>query len=191
MYFRSQTPHDYYELRTWVYGGALFDRIVEDGHLDEPITVNIVRQMLLGLQHLKRCSVLHRDLKPENLMMVSKAYHGLKIIDFGFACYYEERNPPRLMAGTTAYSAPETLGYENQHFATDLWSVAVIAFEILSGITPFEVPQDGPNKDRELTEPEVSANITRVRYTFDDDGIVDASKEAKDFISSILVKNIK
>ncbi|KAL3316673.1 hypothetical protein Ciccas_004677 [Cichlidogyrus casuarinus] len=171
-----------------VTGGALYDRIYEDAELTEQLTVCFIRQMLLGLKHLEKCSVLHRDLKPENLMLVDKKHHRLKIIDFGFACFFDKSRPPRLLAGTPVYSAPETLNYDNQCFATDLWSVAVIAYEILSGITPFEVPQGGGDAERTLEQNEILNNISLVKYSFDDEGVADASVEAKSFISSVLVR---
>ncbi|CAH8461298.1 unnamed protein product [Heterobilharzia americana] len=172
----------------YVPGGALYNRIEKEGSLDEAITVSIVRQVLLGLKHLQDCSVIHRDLKPENLMMVQSSGYRLKIIDFGLAMFYSGSLCPPIPAGTLTYIAPETQNCDPQTYTTDLWSVAVIAYEILAGITPFEIPQDGC-RDRTLTNHEISLNITHVRYDFDDPGIVDVSNEAKDFIKQILVRD--
>lgn len=60
----------------------------------------------------------------------------------------------------------------------------------MSGITPFEVPYDG-DPNRQLSSREILLNITKVRYNFNDEGIVDVSKEAKDFIKRILVRDPK
>ncbi|TNN10116.1 Myosin light chain kinase, smooth muscle [Schistosoma japonicum] len=172
----------------YVPGGALYNRIEAEGSLDEAITVSIIRQILLGLKHLQDCSVIHRDLKPENLMMVQATGYRLKIIDFGLAVFYQSSQCTPIPAGTLTYIAPETQNCDPQSYTTDLWSVAVIAYEILAGITPFEIPQDGC-RDRVLTNQEISLNITHVRYDFDDPGIVDVSNEAKDFIKQILVRD--
>ncbi|CAI2725311.1 unnamed protein product [Schistosoma spindalis] len=174
----------------FVPGGALYNRIEKEGSLDEAITVCIIRQILLGLKHLQDCSVIHRDLKPENLMMVQASGYRLKIIDFGLAVFYQSSQCTPIPAGTLTYIAPETQNCDPQSYTTDLWSVAVIAYEILAGITPFEIPQDGC-RDRILTNQEISLNITHVRYDFDDPGIVDVSNEAKDFIKQILVRDPK
>ncbi|KAF5400095.1 hypothetical protein PHET_06548 [Paragonimus heterotremus] len=171
-----------------VPGGALFERISEEGTLDECIAAKIIRQLLKGLKHLKNCRVLHCDLKPENLMLCKPRGYALKIIDFGLACFYDKSLPPRKPAGTLTYLAPETQNFDPQSYATDLWSVAVIAYEILSGITPFEVPANG-DPERKLSSREISLNITKVTYSLDEDGIADASSEAKDFIKRILVRN--
>ncbi|KAF8561880.1 hypothetical protein P879_03375 [Paragonimus westermani] len=171
-----------------VPGGALFERISAEGTLDECIAAKIIRQLLKGLKHLKNCRVLHCDLKPENLMLCKPRGCALKIIDFGLACFYDKSLPPRKPAGTLTYLAPETQNFDQQSYATDLWSVAVIAYEILSGITPFEVPVDG-DPERKLSSREISLNITKVTYSLDEDGIADASAEAKDFIKRILVRN--
>ncbi|VDL18400.1 unnamed protein product [Hymenolepis diminuta] len=189
--------HSVYEIQRtcfivteYVSGGALFDRVVSENNLDEQISASIVSQMLLGLQHIQTCSILHLDLKPENIMMVAPTGYQLKIIDFGVAYFYDPKCPKRQMGGTYIYSAPETINYEIQSFATDIWSVAVIAYELLSGITPFECPPP-ETPDKELTMPEVTTNIINCRYNFDDDGICDASEKAKDFIRMILKKNPK
>lgn len=113
-----------------VGGGALYDRVLSEFNLDEKISASIIRQLLLGVQHIQSCSVLHLDLKPENIMMVAPSGYQLKIIDFGMAYFYDSLNPKRQIGGTYTYSAPETINYELQTFATDIWSVAIIAFEL-------------------------------------------------------------
>ncbi|BHF64908.1 Putative myosin light chain kinase 3 [Sparganum proliferum] len=172
----------------YVSGGALYERIVAEDNLDEKICASIIRQLLLGLQHIQNCSVLHLDLKPENVMMVAPTGYRLKIIDFGLACFHNPSKPTRSVGGTFTYSAPETINYEFQDFSTDIWSVAVIAYEILSGITPFEIPQTG-DPERELSMAEITTNIISCRYHFNDPGICDATEMAKNFIRSILKRN--
>lgn len=113
-----------------VPGGALYNRIEKEGSLDEAITVSIIRQILLGLKHLQDCSVIHRDLKPENLMMVQASGYRLKIIDFGLAVFYQSSQCTPIPAGTLTYIAPETQNCDPQSYTTDLWSVAVIAYEM-------------------------------------------------------------
>lgn len=127
----KHTHQPYFEfLCPSVSGGALYDRVVTEDNLDEKISASIIRQMLLGLEHIQACSVLHLDLKPENVMMVAPSGYQLKIIDFGLAYFYDPRRPRRQMGGTYIYSAPETINYEYQSFATDTWSVGVIAYEL-------------------------------------------------------------
>ncbi|VDK22451.1 unnamed protein product [Taenia asiatica] len=172
----------------YVCGGALYDRVVAEDNLDEKISASIICQMLLGLEHIQACSVLHLDLKPENVMMVAPSGYQLKIIDFGMAYFYDPKRPRCQMGGTYIYSAPETINYDKQSFATDIWSVGVIAYELLSGITPFECPQSG-EPERELTLSEITTNILNCRYNFEDDGICDASEDAKDFIRTILKRD--
>lgn len=85
---------------------------------------------MLGLQHIQQCSILHLDLKPENVVMVAPTGYHLKIIDFGLACFFDPERPTKRVGGTYTYSAPETINYECQNFATDVWSVAVMTFEL-------------------------------------------------------------
>uniref|UniRef100_A0A0V0JAD3 Zinc transporter 5 n=1 Tax=Schistocephalus solidus TaxID=70667 RepID=A0A0V0JAD3_SCHSO len=188
LYCAYEYRNECYIFSEYVSGGALYERIVAEDNLDEKICVSIIRQLLLGLQHIQRCSVLHLDLKPENVMMVAPTGYRLKIIDFGLACFHNPSKPSRSVGGTFTYSAPETINYEFQDFSTDTWSIAVIAYEVLSGITPFEIPQTG-DPERELSMAEITTNIISCRYHFNDPGICDATEMAKDFIRSILKRN--
>lgn len=76
--------------------------------------------------------------------------------------------------------APEVVSYEPISLATDIWSVGVLAYVLLSGYTPF----GGDTKE------ETSLNISKGIVTFDED-FVDISSVGLDFIKSILVLNPK
>jgi serine/threonine protein kinase len=98
--------------------------------------------LLAGLDHAARQGVVHRDLKPENLMITDSG--GLKISDFGIAKAVVEagtrgfQTATGMTVGTPAYMAPEqALGRSVDH-RTDLYSVGVIAYELVLGKLPFE-----------------------------------------------------
>jgi cell division cycle 2-like len=97
----------------------------------------IVRQMLEGMQYLHANWVLHRDLKPANVLYDHLG--NIKICDFGLARHFG--NPVPYMTPTVVtptYRGPEIcLGVRDYTPSLDIWSVGVMAAELISGKTPF------------------------------------------------------
>jgi len=99
----------------------------------------IVARLAEGLDAAHECGILHRDLKPENIILAPDG--GVKIVDFGIARIVGPdatlRSTTAFVAGTPAYMAPDQLrGHASR--ASDVWSLAVIAFEMLAGTRPFQ-----------------------------------------------------
>jgi len=116
-------------------------------------TAEIIRQIgrALGAAHEK--GILHRDLKPENIMLQDLG-HGeeiVKIIDFGIAKIKHSAIAPTTAttatAGTIGYMAPEQLGAKPISLAADIYSLGVIAYEMVTGRRPFN-----PDSPFELLE---------------------------------------
>uniref|UniRef100_A0A8C3S0D9 Protein kinase domain-containing protein n=1 Tax=Chelydra serpentina TaxID=8475 RepID=A0A8C3S0D9_CHESE len=128
-----------------VAGGELFERMVDDDfELTEPTSIQYVRQILEGMQYVHRQSIVHLDLKPENIVCVSTSSHWVKIIDFGLARRLGEQEGPGwgVMHGTPEFVAPEVIAFEPVGFATDMWSIGVICYILLSGDSPFQGNSD-------------------------------------------------
>lgn len=81
------------------------------------------------------------------------------------------------MFGTVEFISPEILNYEPIGFKSDMWSVGVICYVLLSGLSPFMGDSDV----------DTFANITRADYDFDDEAFDAVTQSAKEFISSLLV----
>ncbi|OXB71713.1 UNVERIFIED_CONTAM: hypothetical protein H355_005885 [Colinus virginianus] len=164
----------------YVAGGELFERIVDDDfEHTEPSSTQYMRQILEGLQYMHGQAIVHLDLKPENIVCVSPGSHWLKIIDFGLAQKLAPDVPVRVLHGTPEFMAPEVVSFEPVGLATDMWSVGVICYILLSGESPFQGDSDM----------ETLSNITAARWEFEEEIFSDISQQAKDFISQLLQKD--
>lgn len=163
-----------------IEGGELFERIVDDDfQLTERKAAIFVRQICEGVEYMHEQNVVHLDMKPENILCVSKTGNRIKLIDFGLARRLNSSEPLRIMFGTPDFAAPEVLSYDTVSLATDMWSVGVICYVLLSGLSPFMGDNDI----------ETMANVTRATYDFDDEAFEPISDTAKDFIAKLLVRN--
>ncbi|KFQ87269.1 Myosin light chain kinase, smooth muscle, partial [Phoenicopterus ruber ruber] len=85
----------------------------------------------------------------------------------------------KVLHGTPEFMAPEVVAFEPVGFSTDMWSVGVICYILLSGESPFQ----GDNNMETLS------NITAVRWDFEEETFSEISQQAKDFISQLLQKD--
>ncbi|KAM4629874.1 uncharacterized protein mylk4b [Polymixia lowei] len=180
LYAAFESRHDIILVMEYVDGGELFDRIIDENYnLTELDTVLFIRQICEGLQYMHKMYILHLDLKPENILCVSRATNKIKIIDFGLARRYKPREKLRVNFGTPEFLAPEVINYEFVSFPTDMWSLGVITYMLLSGLSPFLGDDDN----------ETLNNILACQWNFEEEEFLDISEEAKDFITRLLVKS--
>uniref|UniRef100_A0A8C1QGV6 Myosin light chain kinase family, member 4b n=1 Tax=Cyprinus carpio TaxID=7962 RepID=A0A8C1QGV6_CYPCA len=180
LYAAFESRHEIILVMEYVDGGELFDRIIDENYkLTELDTVLFIRQISEGLQYMHKMYILHLDLKPENILCVSRQTNKVKIIDFGLAMRYKPREKLRVNFGTPEFLAPEVINYEFVSFPTDMWSLGVITYMLLSGLSPFLGEDDN----------ETLNNILACQWSFEEAEFADISEEAKDFISRLLVKS--
>ncbi|KAL8616676.1 hypothetical protein ACOMHN_031658 [Nucella lapillus] len=120
-----------------VSGGELFEYISDKEALSEEEASEFMKQILEGVKHLHENSVVHLDLKPENIMLLDQSSTKIKLIDFGLARKIGDKEDVRAMMGTAEFIAPEVVSYEPLSHATDMWSIGVITYILLSGASPF------------------------------------------------------
>ncbi|XP_061653710.1 myosin light chain kinase 2, skeletal/cardiac muscle isoform X2 [Phyllopteryx taeniolatus] len=180
LYAAYESRNDIILVLEYVGGGELFDRIIDENYtLMELDAVVFIRQICEGLQHMHKMYILHLDLKPENILCVSRVTNKIKIIDFGLARIYKPREKLRVNFGTPEFLAPEVINYDFVSFNTDMWSLGVITYMLLSGLCPFLGDDDN----------ETLNNILACQWNFEEQEFVDTSEEAKDFITRLLVVN--
>lgn len=115
-------------------GGELFDRIKARQRFSERDTANSVWQMLLALNYIHSHGIIHGDIKLENFMYDSPESDHIKLIDFGFSKMNGDSTSKAF--GTLSYVAPEMLELKCTS-RSDMWSLGVIVFVLLSGYMPF------------------------------------------------------
>ncbi|XP_040559302.1 myosin light chain kinase, smooth muscle isoform X1 [Gallus gallus] len=165
-----------------VSGGELFERIIdEDFELTERECIKYMRQISEGVEYIHKQGIVHLDLKPENIMCVNKTGTSIKLIDFGLARRLESAGSLKVLFGTPEFVAPEVINYEPIGYETDMWSIGVICYILVSGLSPFMGDNDN----------ETLANVTSATWDFDDEAFDEISDDAKDFISNLLKKDMK
>ena len=146
-------------------------------HLTEIEIKHYGFELLLAIEYLHKRNIIHRDIKLSNVLLSEKM--EVRLCDFGLAIdngiEYQKN-----ICGTPNYIAPELLNHKNglkYSFEVDIWAFAVLLYTLFFNKTPFEEKAKGKTK----------YNIQNIIYTFPKE--VPICKEAKDLISSILVKN--
>ncbi|XP_031633742.1 calcium/calmodulin-dependent protein kinase type IV [Contarinia nasturtii] len=163
-----------------IEGGELFDRVIDDEFvLTEKTCTILVRQLCQAMAFVHTNKILHLDLKPENILCLTKTGNRIKVIDFGLARRYDPDKKLQVLFGTPEFVAPEVVNFDRIGFPTDMWSIGVICYVLLSGLSPF----------MGSTDVETMTNVTIGKYDFDDEAFQTVSKESLDFISKLLVKD--
>ncbi|KAJ7335723.1 hypothetical protein JRQ81_013664 [Phrynocephalus forsythii] len=161
-------------------GGEIFDQCVAEREeaFKEKEVKRLMRQILEGVSFLHRNNVVHLDLKPQNILLTDESPLGeIRIVDFGLSRVMMNSEELREIMGTPEYVAPEILSYDPVSTATDMWSIGVLAYVMLTGISPFL----GNNKQ------ETFLNISQMNINYSEDFDL-VSESAVDFIKSLLVK---
>jgi len=101
--------------------------------------LNILIMVCAGLDIAHRKGVIHRDIKPQNLILDKK--HRIKITDFGIAKVINMSSftaKEDQVMGTTFYMSPEQIKGKGIDYRTDIYSLGIVGYELLAGVTPYD-----------------------------------------------------
>ena len=167
--------NNFYVFMEYCPNGELFQYIIDRGRLSETDAKPIIREMLDTLQYVHSHGVSHRDLKPENLLIDKDG--NVKLSDFGLSRYIGNNNLVETPCGSPCYASPECLsGKPYDGFTTDIWSLGVIIYAMLTGQLPWT----------KRNQAQLFAQIKRGEYSLPSF----LSPEAQGFISGLMTVDI-
>lgn len=179
LYEVYETPSDMILVLEMAQGGELQRVIDDEEQVQEPVVKRYIRQILDGLIYLHDNQIVHLDIKPQNILLTEPHPNGdIKLCDFGISRRITEGCEQRDICGTPDYVAPEILRYDPISLATDMWSVGVLSYVLLSGYSPF----GSENKQQTF------CNITQGPLEFPNDIFGSVSRQAVDFVKQLIVR---
>ena len=122
------------------YEGMTLNQRIREGPLPPTEAVSIAIQMAKGLAEAHAHDIVHRDVKPSNTIVTLQGV--VKIVDFGLARIIDSNTSTQTaaIAGTAPYMSPEQADGKHIDYRTDLWSLGVVLYQMLTGHIPFSAP---------------------------------------------------
>ncbi|KAM3614475.1 uncharacterized protein V6R79_014933 [Siganus canaliculatus] len=173
-----ETTNSYILVLEMADQGRFLDYIVSWGNLTEEKVALYLRDILEALHYLHSWRIAHLDLKPENIVVEhASSQPVIKLTDFGDAVQLSPSSSHiHPLLGSPEFSAPELVLGQPASLMSDLWSLGVVTYVVLSGASPF--------LDESLEE--TCLNICRLDFSFPDDYFQGVSAAARDFVCLLL-----
>uniref|UniRef100_A0A8B9H615 Uncharacterized protein n=1 Tax=Astyanax mexicanus TaxID=7994 RepID=A0A8B9H615_ASTMX len=176
------SPEELVMIYEFISGVDIFERIsTANFELNERVIVNYIRQVCEALEYLHSKSYGHFDIRPENIVYTTRRGTTVKIIELGQSRHLTPGDQIKIQYTAAEYCAPEIHQNEMVSTVTDMWSVGVLVYVLLSGLNPFIAETNQQTID----------NISNAEYSFEDESFKDVSVEAMDFIDRLLTKDRK
>ena len=140
--FAFQDSINLYLLTEFMQGGELFFHLFRERRFKNEKTRFYLTEIILAIDFLHKNKMMYRDLKPENVLIDSKGH--IKITDFGLSKILDKKNMKTYtICGTPEYLAPEILLNKGYDKSVDFFSLGCLIYEMLSGKSPFKLPNNG------------------------------------------------
>ena len=157
IYDRGEAEGTYYIAMEYLDGRSLKELIVARGPAPIPLAIDYARQILAALRFAHRNGVVHRDIKPHNIMVGDEG--RLKVTDFGIArAGTSQMTEVGSIIGTAQYLSPEQAKGAPVDQTSDLYSLGIVLYELLTGTVPFngDTPVEIAMKHLSTVPPEPS-----------------------------------
>ncbi|XP_077283659.1 ribosomal protein S6 kinase alpha-5-like [Arctopsyche grandis] len=180
MHYAFQTDARLHLVLDYVSGGELFTHLFQRERFTEAEVTIYIAEIILALEQLHKRGIIYRDIKLENILLDSEGH--VILTDFGLSKeFLPNEKRAYSFCGTIEYMAPEVVrtGNHGHDHAVDWWSVGVLAYELLTGGSPFTENQEGN------TQSEISRRILRKQPNLAEH----LSKNMSDFIRRLLIKD--
>ena len=162
LHFIGQKDDLLYLAMACIEGGSLADRIEREGRLPVDDAARILAEVASALDYAHKRGVVHRDIKPHNILLEADTGRSL-LTDFGIARTAEGSSltATGMVVGTPAYLSPEQVTGEPSDHRADIYSLGVVAYEMLSGQPPFTGPTPTAVLLKRLGNPPPSLSVIR------------------------------
>jgi eukaryotic-like serine/threonine-protein kinase len=176
IYDFGETPDGLiYLAMEFIEGEPLTDLLEREGVLPVPRAVGIFAQVAEALQAAHDLGIVHRDLKPDNIMLAQrKGSDQVKVVDFGIAKAVggggdesgQKVTKTGLVVGTPEFMSPEQLSGDKLDGRSDLYSLALVLYQMLAGKLPFEATTVQETMIKRLTDEPARLAVSRPDLTF-------------------------
>uniref|UniRef100_A0A0A9VUL5 Muscle M-line assembly protein unc-89 n=1 Tax=Lygus hesperus TaxID=30085 RepID=A0A0A9VUL5_LYGHE len=161
-------------------GGEILDAITRQPYTTESEIASYIRQLLVALDYLHDQNIAHLCITPGDLLVSHPGGDDLRLADYGLARRIHPGQLQPLDYGMPEFVSPETVRGEGVDVSSDMWSVGVVTYLLLTGVSLFR----GANDKETLTK------VREGFWEFDDDYWKNLSVEARDFVSKLLVVDL-
>ena len=183
LYKAIETPNHCYILYQFIEGDDLYKVLTNDKYvITQDMIPDIIREITIGLHSLFKYNYVHLDIKFENIIIESINPIKLKIIDLAF-CEKINNNNKIAVCGTHGYIPPEILLYNRYFHNSDIWSLGVIMFGLLTckSLFPLDNKYKGVLEDFNTIKEYAHNNFGTIYEKMDEN--------CKDLLNKMLTKN--